>query len=256
MTDNSLPTSPGGSGGRSCLLSLVAIVVVALVFAAGFGIGFGAGHFTATPASAAAASQGDDGNDLYPTFDIFWEAMDVLYRDFYGERPDAAAATYGAIRGVIGEFEDRNTSFMTPEEADFFRSDLQGSFEGIGARVDWDQTFDTLIVVEPFENQPAWNAGVKRDDLVVEVDGEEIIGTDLTSAVQKIRGPKGSTVKLTIMRQGGRGAAGDRDRARPHRDPDLDHRHGGRQPGLHPAQLVQRERGAIGAPGGERRARQ
>jgi carboxyl-terminal processing protease len=202
MTENSLPTSPGGSGGRSCLLSLVAIVVVALVFAAGFGIGFGAGHFTATPASAAAASQGDDGNDLYPTFDIFWEAMDVLYRDFYGERPDAAAATYGAIRGVIGEFEDRNTSFMTPEEADFFRSDLQGSFEGIGARVDWDQTFDTLIIVEPFENQPAWNAGVKRDDLVVEVDGEEIIGTDLTSAVQKIRGPKGSTVKLTIMRQG------------------------------------------------------
>ena len=203
MTENSLPTSSGGSGGRSCLLSVAAIVVVMLVFSVGFGIGFGAGHFTATPASAAAASQSDDGGEeLYPAFDTFWEAMDVLYRDFYGERPDAAAATYGAIRGVIGEFDDRNTSFMTPDEADFFRSDLQGSFEGIGARVDWDQTFDTLIIVEPFENQPAWNAGVKRDDLVISVDGEEIVGTDLTSAVQKIRGPKGTTIKLTIVREG------------------------------------------------------
>ena len=111
MTENSLPTSAGGSGGRSCLLSVVAIVVVMLVFSVGFGIGFGAGHFTATPASAAAASQSDDGGeDLYPAFDTFWEAMDILYRDFYGERPDAAAATYGAIRGVVGEFEDRNTS--------------------------------------------------------------------------------------------------------------------------------------------------
>ena len=80
MTENSLPTSSGGSGGRSCLLSVVAIVVVMLVFSVGFGIGFGAGHFTATPASAAAASQSDDGGEeLYPAFDTFWEAMDVLY---------------------------------------------------------------------------------------------------------------------------------------------------------------------------------
>ena len=203
MTENSLPTKVDSSGSRSLVLSIVAIVVVALVFGVGFAIGFGAGHFSAMPAAAASANPaGEAEDDLYPAFDIFWEATDVLYRDFYGDRPAAEAATYGAIRGVIGEFDDRNTSFMTPQEADFFRSDLQGSFEGIGARVDWDQQFDTLIIVEPFENQPAWNAGVKRDDLVIAVDEEEIVGTDLTAAVQKIRGPKGSTVKLTILRQG------------------------------------------------------
>lgn len=203
MTDNPVPTTSGGSGGRSILLTIAAVAVVLLVFIVGFGMGFGAGHFSALPASAAAANQdGASGDGLYPAFDIFWEATDILYRDFYGDRPPAETATYGAIRGVIGEFNDRNTSFMTPEEADFFRSDLQGSFEGIGARVDWDMTFDTLIIVEPFQNQPAWNAGVKRDDLVIEVDGEEIVGTDLTSAVQKIRGPKGTTVKLTIVRAG------------------------------------------------------
>jgi hypothetical protein len=155
MTDNSLPTSPGGSGGRSCLLSLVAIVVVALVFAAGFGIGFGAGHFTATPASAAAASQGDDGNDLYPTFDIFWEAMDVLYRDFYGELPRPTAATYGAIRGVLANsktptlLHDAGRGRLLPLQP---ARQLRGHrrTRGLG------QTFDTVRVVEPFENQPAW----------------------------------------------------------------------------------------------------
>ena len=201
MTEHPLPNR--SAGGRSWLLSLAAIVVVVLVFITGFGLGFGAGQFTARPASAASPLQSTDPEaELYPAFDTFWEAMDILYRDFYGELPDAQAATYGAIRGVIGEFDDANTSFMTPDEAEFFRTDLQGSFEGIGARVDWDQTFDTLIIVEPFENQPAWTAGVKRNDLVIQVDGEEIVGTDLTSAVQKIRGPKGSTVRLTILRQG------------------------------------------------------
>jgi carboxyl-terminal processing protease len=92
---------------------------------------------------------------------------------------------------------------MTPKEADFFRSDImEGAFEGIGARVDWDWDLDTLRIVEPFENQPAWQAGIKRDDLVTHIDGESIIGTDLTEAIKKIRGPKGTTVVLTVARQG------------------------------------------------------
>ncbi len=117
-----------------------------------------------------------------------------------GELPESDNATYAAIRGVLSQVEDPNTSFMSPDEADFFRENLQGSFEGIGARVDWDMNFDTVRIVEPFENQPAWEAGIKRDDFITHVDGEEIIGTDLTSAIEKIRGPKGSTVVLTIVR--------------------------------------------------------
>ena len=100
---------------------------------------------------------------------------------------------------MLGQLEDHNTSFMTPTEADYFRSSLEGSFEGIGARVDWDMEYDTVRVVEPFENQPAWEAGVKRDDLIIAIDGESVIGTDLTSAINKIRGPKGSTVELLSL---------------------------------------------------------
>lgn len=194
--------TPQPRDNKSLMVTCLSIFVGAALLLVGFGLGFGTGSLFASPVSAGSNSAGAGGEQLYPKFDVFWEAMDLLYRDFYGELPTTDAATYGAIKGVLDQLEDPNTSFMTPQEADYFRSSLQGSFEGIGARVDWDQEVDTVRVVEPFENQPAWNAGVRRDDLIIEIDGESVIGTDLTSAVSKIRGPKGSTVVLTILRVG------------------------------------------------------
>jgi len=195
------PNSPNIRDNKPLLVTCLSIFVGVVLLLVGFGLGFGAGSLFATPVSAG-SSEGAAGEQLYPKFGVFWEAMDLLYRDFYGDLPPTEEATYGAIKGVLGQLDDPNTSFMTPQEADYFRFSLQGSFEGIGARVDWDQEYDTVRVVEPFENQPAWNAGVRRDDLIIEIDGESVIGTDLTSAVSKIRGPKGSTVALTILRMG------------------------------------------------------
>ena len=186
------------SNSRTLVLAVVSILIAVVIFAVGFGAGFGAGHL-GQPSTAAGQDDGAAGS-LRSQFPVFWEAMDILYRDFYGELPEADNATYAAIRGVLGQLDDPNTSFMSPDEAEFFRTNLQGSFEGIGARVDWDPNFNTVRIVEPFENQPAWKAGIKRDDLITHVDGEEIVGTDLTAAIEKIRGPKGTPVVLTIVR--------------------------------------------------------
>src|SRR5690606_12183472 len=134
---------------------------------------------------------------------LFWEAMDLLYRDFHGELPTPEEATYGAIRGVVNLLEDPNTSFLTPEEATFFRDSLEGSFEGIGARVAWDEEAATRLITEPFENQPAWKAGLRRNDLILAVDGESLVGKSVSDAVRLIRGPKGTDVVLTVQRDGG-----------------------------------------------------
>jgi len=187
--------------GRSLLIAILSIGIALVLFVGGLGIGFVAGRWDSAPIAAGQSNNGGVAA-LRTQFPIFWEAMDVLYRDYFGELPAAEDATYAAIRGVLGRLNDPNTAFMTPDEANYFRTNLQGSFEGIGARVDWDMTFNTVRIVEPFENQPAWKAGIKRDDLVTHVDNESIVGTDLTSAVEKIRGPKGSTVVLTIVRLG------------------------------------------------------
>lgn len=190
------------------LLLFVGLLIGLTLFLVGLGAGFGLAQLgRASEASASlnpinSAGRVDAQRELDPEFETFWEAMDLLYRDFYGELPADDEATYGAIRGVLNQLDDPNTSFLTPDEAEFFRTSIRGNFEGIGARVQWNDEHDTLAIVEPFENQPAWNAGIRRDDLVLAVDGESIVGGDLNSAVSMIRGEKGTTVVLTIARAG------------------------------------------------------
>lgn len=200
--------SPESLYRRPWLAAGVALILMLATFALGLALGFGWGRSAAQSFGVTQLAGREDGaarrqgarDALYPQFDVYWEAMDLLYRDFYGALPDAQTMTFSAIEGVLGTLDDPNTSFLTPEEAESFRSNMAGSFEGIGTRVAWDADADTVVVTEPFENQPAWNAGLRRGDLILAVDGESIVGTDLDSAVSRIRGPKGSEVVLIVQR--------------------------------------------------------
>jgi carboxyl-terminal processing protease len=197
---------------RPVLLVCGVLMLLGSTFLVGMGTGYGVGRWTqrsalfGAPVAAAAVECSDELSEtqsaFLPHMALFWEAMNLLYRDFYGDLPDAESAVYAAIRGIVSTLDDPNTSFLTPVEAGFFRSNMEGSFEGIGARVGWNVDEDTVMITEPFEDQPAWLAGLRRDDLILAVDGESLVGTDLAVAVQKIRGPKGSTVVLTIKRVG------------------------------------------------------
>lgn len=187
---------------RPWVLGSVIFTLLALVFALGISFGYGWGRSgvqAAEPSSAALRGDGAQGM-LYPAFELYWEAMDLLYRDFDGTLPAPEEATYAAIRGVIETLGDPNTAFLTPEDAEFFRSNMEGTFEGIGARVAWDEDADTLLISEAFENQPAWTAGLRRNDLILAVDGESLVGTDLSESVRRIRGPKGTELSLTVQR--------------------------------------------------------
>ncbi len=198
------------------LIGCIAVVLFAAAFLGGTGLGFGIGRLTAqgdgSPAAqtqrssesedAASDNGGVAQEDRDPSFRLFDEAMGLLYQDYFGALPDDPDANYEAIRGVLNLIEDPNTSFLTPDEASFFRTSMEGTFEGIGARVGWDEEVLAVIIVEPFENQPAWKAGIRRNDLIVAIDGESTEGMDLTEAVGKIRGPKGTEVTLTLRREG------------------------------------------------------
>jgi carboxyl-terminal processing protease len=215
QSENEFTPAPPPSSFFFRPLLLATVLVLGLTFFMGIGVGYA---FARTPDETASADTGwwnffpgaqagsgqcsESQELLYPQFATFWEAIHLLYQDFYGKLPEPQEATYYAIQGIIKELGDPNTSFLTPKEADFFRTALQGSFEGIGARVEWDDDLDTLRISEPFENQPAWQAGVRRGDLVMAVDGESLQGSNLNDAVSKIRGPKGTKVLLTIVREG------------------------------------------------------
>lgn len=133
-------------------------------------------------------------------FSIFWEAWDILEREFYGEIPSSEERMYSAIRGVISSLGDPYTSFLDPKQASLARQDITGSFEGIGAVVDMKE--GRLVIVEVLEGQPAEKAGLKSGDIILKVDDKPIENMSLMEAVLLIRGPKGTPVKLTVYREG------------------------------------------------------
>ena len=134
---------------------------------------------------------------------IFWEAMDLLEEDFYGELPSPHERSYGAIRGVLDTLDDQNTGFLTPTEATRFLESIEGSFEGIGALVEWAEDEGAIRIVEPFEDQPAWNAGIRRGDLIIAINGQDVADlSNLNEAINRIKGPKGTEVHLTVRRDG------------------------------------------------------
>lgn len=134
-------------------------------------------------------------------FRLFWEAWRIVENDFYRRPIDSRELTYGAIRGALSTLEDENTAFIIPEHIAIIREDLTGTFEGIGALVEMNED-GYLVIVEPLAGRPADLVGLKAGDLVLEVDGLEIRGMNLIDAVSLIRGPKGTTVRLIIQRQG------------------------------------------------------
>ncbi len=139
--------------------------------------------------------------NLKEAFGIVWEAWDILQEEFYGTLPSPREAAYDAIRGIVYHLGDPFTNFFTPEEAKRFAEDMSGHFEGIGAIVRQAEG-GGILIVKPFKDSPAWKAGIKRGDIIIAVDGEDITQMSLEEAVMLVRGPAGSKVTLTIVRKG------------------------------------------------------
>ena len=131
-------------------------------------------------------------------FAAFWEAWSLL-NEQHVDRNDfeTDSLNEAAIRGLIQGVGDPHSGYVPPEAFEIENQDLYGSFEGIGARVEM-RPDGKLLIVAPIKGSPAEAAGLKPGDLVLEVNGESIVGLSLLEAVNKIRGPKGSEVRLLV----------------------------------------------------------
>ena len=181
------------------------LLVSALIFSIGSGIGFYIGRMSSPAETAGSAViAAETGRALAPQdLGIFWEAMDLIEEDFYGELPSPNERSYGAIHGVLKTLGDQNTGFLTPNEAASFMEGIEGSFEGIGALVEWAEDEGAIRIIEPFEDQPAWNAGIRRGDLIIAINGQDVADlSNLHEAINRIKGPKGTEVHLTVRRDG------------------------------------------------------
>ena len=139
-------------------------------------------------------------SELQTLFTPFWEAWNVVHEQFVDQPVDDQALMQGAIRGMMDALGDKQTFYMEPQVYESETSSLQGQYEGIGAYVDTDGEY--LTIVSPIEGSPAEKAGLKPGDKVIAIDGEDMTGVAPEQARLKVLGPEGSKVTLTVAREG------------------------------------------------------
>lgn len=132
-------------------------------------------------------------------FSSFWKVWNTLNeKSIYAKKVGDQDRVWGAISGLASSLGDPYTVFFPPKENKSFSEEILGSFEGIGAEIGIKDKI--LTVIAPLKNTPAWNSGIKAGDKIIKID--DIITNNMTTekAIDLIRGPKGTTVTLTVLR--------------------------------------------------------
>jgi carboxyl-terminal processing protease len=141
------------------------------------------------------ANTADEYKDLFAPF---WETWDIIHEQYVDQPVNDETLMQGAIEGMLGSLGDPHTSYMTPEEFKQANESLEGEYTGIGAWVDI--TGDYVEIVSPMKGAPADEAGLQPKDRVVAIDGVDMTGIPGDLVLQRILGPAGTDVTLTIQR--------------------------------------------------------
>ncbi len=187
-------------------LPLIALVCLALGFAGGVyaaGTGSMRGVTTAIPL----LHNGLDATpDQSADFSEFWEVWNTLNSQYVithasSTMPTTKEKMYGAIQGLTASYGDPYTVFFPPTEAKNFADNISGSFGGVGMELG-ENAQNILTVIAPLKGTPSDKAGIRSGDEIIAINGKSTEGVSSDDAVKIIRGPKGTTVTFTIVRDG------------------------------------------------------
>ncbi len=128
---------------------------------------------------------------------VFWQAWDRIEKHFYGEIPSARERTYGAVRGSLTQLGDPYTVFVEPHEHELERDQMRGSYGGIGVSL-W-RDMEGQVLLSPYPDSPAERAGIREDDILLAINGDEVTAEDSLSAIESdLHGETGTPVTLTL----------------------------------------------------------
>ena len=127
------------------------------------------------------------------------EVIDTIEDNFY-KRVDEEQLDDASLKGIVDSLEDPFSHYLTPKEATQFNESVSGEFEGVGMNVEQDRR--GLKVLRVFEGSPAEEAGIKRGDFILSVNGRSIAGVNSDVATGRIKGEAGTTVELSVVTPG------------------------------------------------------
>lgn len=135
-------------------------------------------------------------------FKLFWDTWDLVSRSYIDKKAlDPHKLFYGAISGMVSAIGDPYTVFLPPEQQKSSKEELNGSFEGVGLELGFNKE-KRLVVVTPLDGTPADKAGIRSQDVILEINEKDATNMTIPEAVKLIRGPRGTEVALLIMREG------------------------------------------------------
>jgi carboxyl-terminal processing protease len=144
------------------------------------------------------AQEADNNASVYEQLDLFGDIFERI-RAQYVEDVDEAALIEAAIDGMLSSL-DPHSSYLSPEDAADMRETTRGEFGGLGIEVTQEEGY--VKVVSPIDGTPAAEAGIESGDFITGVDGENMLGLTLDEAVDLMRGPVGSEIIITVVREG------------------------------------------------------
>ena len=179
---------------------IVVLVLAGILFAAfGAGVYFGKSQAPAMPPEG--VLNPELGKRAGVDFSLFWEAWNKLEEKYVDHsKVDYRVMLYGAIAGMTNSLKDDYTVFFPPEDTKIFKEDVSGEFSGVGMEIGMRN--NTLTVIAPLEGTPAERAGLRAGDKILKINGDNTGSMSVDSAVKLIRGPKGTEITLTIVRDG------------------------------------------------------
>lgn len=177
----------------------VILIIALLIFSGGIGYRLGERNTSVsfTPDKRIVVNQNPP-SQVNIDFSLFWDVWRRVYRSYIDRATiDPQKMVWGAISGMVDALGDPYTTYLPPKDNKDFKENLGGAFEGIGAQLGMKD--NRVMVIAPLKGMPAEDAGILAGDYIMKVDNEDTTGWTVQQAVNKIRGPKGTTVKLTIL---------------------------------------------------------
>lgn len=134
-------------------------------------------------------------------FSVFWDAWQTIKNKYVGaSQINNQDLVYGAVSGLLSALKDPYSVFFPPSDATKFNQDIAGHFSGIGAQIDVKD--GQLLIIAPLKGTPAEKAGLRAGDKILKIDGKDTAGLIVDDAVKLIRGDRGTTIVLNILREG------------------------------------------------------